>query len=159
MKVRQRYAELRQTVLSTDSLIGRFQKQIDEFKACGADQREYAKWSRDDDLAGCALNFDTEMKYLTNWLTRRLKYLDETRFDIASLPRALQGASSGYAADIQVTSCGSTVYVQSAVDAEVGVYDLSGRQIRRVVLRQGLNTIEGLGRGLRIVGGHKVFVE
>lgn len=85
MKVRQRYQQLRQGELQTDRILQRFRTYLDEFKTAGSDQREYARWSGDSDVAGHSLDFDVEMEYLTDWFTRRMNYLDEIRFDIGSL--------------------------------------------------------------------------
>ena len=86
MKVRLRYRDLRKNYLATDSILKRFNTYIDRFKLCGAAQREYNKWNGDSDIAGLSLNFNSEMQYITDWFTRRMNYLDTTRFDIASLP-------------------------------------------------------------------------
>ena len=86
MRVRLRYRDLRKTYLATESILSRFSTYINQFKKCGAAQREYTRWNGDSDIAGLSLNFDTEMEYLTDWFTRRMNYLDTTRFDIASLP-------------------------------------------------------------------------
>ena len=86
MQVRLRYRDLRQNQLATESILNRFRTQIDEFKKCGANQREYDKWSYDSDVAGHELNFDVEMDYLTDWFTRRMDYLDNVRFRIDELP-------------------------------------------------------------------------
>lgn len=86
MKVRLRYQQLRQGELQTDRILQRFRNYLNEFKTAGSDQREYARWNGDSDIAGLILDFDNEMEYLTDWFTRRMNYLDEKRFDIASLP-------------------------------------------------------------------------
>jgi hypothetical protein len=86
MQVRLRYRDLRDNKLATDSILKRFSTYLDRFKLCGAAQREYDKWNGDTDIAGHYLDFDNEMDYLTDWFTRRMKYLDTQRFDIASLP-------------------------------------------------------------------------
>lgn len=49
-------------------------------KACGADQREIARWSYGSDLGGRELNFDNELEYLRNWWTRHIAYLDQNVF-------------------------------------------------------------------------------
>lgn len=85
-RVRLRYRDLRQGELSTERILNRFKTYLDEFKKAGANQREYAKWNGDSDIAGYDLDFDNEMEYLTSWITRRMNYLDGTRFDIGSLP-------------------------------------------------------------------------
>lgn len=85
-RVRKRYRDLRQNELATESILSRFQTYLDEFKKAGSDEREYARWDYDSDIDGHKLDFDDEMYYLTDWFTRRMTYLDETRFDISSLP-------------------------------------------------------------------------
>lgn len=89
MKVRLRYRDLRQDQLATAKILNRFRTQLDEFKKCGAAQREYDKWSYDSDVAGLELNFDVEMDYLTDWFTRRMDYLDQVRFNIDELPNII----------------------------------------------------------------------
>ena len=84
-RVRQRYCELRQTWLATDSILNRFRRQLDEFRTAGADSREKARWSGDSDLAGHTLNFATEKSYIEDWVTRRMMYLDTNRFKISEL--------------------------------------------------------------------------
>ncbi len=86
MRVRLRYRELRKDNLATDSILKRFSTYLNQFKKCGAAQREYNRWNGDSDISGYDLNFDTEMEYITDWFTRRMDYLDTVRFDIASLP-------------------------------------------------------------------------
>ena len=86
MRVRLRYRDLRKNFLATENILNRFSTYLNRFKLCGAAKREYNKWNGDSDINGLNLNFDTEMEYLTDWFTRRMDYLDTTRFDIASLP-------------------------------------------------------------------------
>ncbi len=86
MRVRMRYRDLRKDYLNTDSILKRFSTYLNRFKKCGAAAREYNRWNGDSDIAGYSLNFDTEMTYITDWFTRRMNYLDTTRFDIESLP-------------------------------------------------------------------------
>ncbi len=86
LRVAKRYRELRQNNLATDSLLRRFQNYFTHFRTAGADQREYDKWNYNSDIAGHILNFDDEYDYIADWFTRRMQYLDETRFDLANLP-------------------------------------------------------------------------
>ena len=86
LRVAKRYRELRQNNLATDSLLRRFQNYFAHFRTAGADQREYDKWNYNSDIAGHVLDFDDEYAYLADWFTRRMQYLDETRFDLANLP-------------------------------------------------------------------------
>ena len=86
MQVRLRYRDLRQGALNTESILNRFRTYLAEFKTCGADKREYAKWNGDTDINRLSLDFDTELRYIEDWFTRRMNYLDQTRFKIAELP-------------------------------------------------------------------------
>ncbi len=131
MQVRLRYRDLRNGYLATESIIERFEKQLSEFKTCGADQREYAKWNGDTDINRLTLNFDTEFEYLKTWITRRMNYLDNTRFDIASLPTSIEMLRNAEAAPVPTGKA----------------YDLTGRPI----------PASGNYRGIKIVGGRKIF--
>lgn len=134
MQVRLRYSQLRKTFLDTDAIINRFEKQLAAFKKAGADSREYRKWSGDTDVAGKTLNFDTELSYLRTWITKRMNYLDTTRFDIASLSA------------INEVSMDKSQYTDA-------VYDMHGRKVA-------LSTaaISSLNPGIYIVNGQKIVV-
>lgn len=140
MQVRLRYRDLREKWLKTDDLIARFEQQIAVFKTAGADQREYKKWSGDSDVAGKTLNFDTELTYLKNWITKRMNYLDKTRFDIESLP----------------PSAIHTVSMDPGIKRNAkGVFTLDGR---RVSLSTDEQLLKQLPPGLYLVNGQKVIV-
>ncbi|MBE6261409.1 MAG: hypothetical protein E7107_11425 [Prevotella sp.] len=135
MQVRLRYRDLRDTYLKTDAIIGRFEQQLAAFKTAGADSREYKKWSGDSDVAGNTLNFDTEMNYLRTWITKRMDYLDKTRFDIASLPTDIH--------EIRVTNG----------QWDGTIFDIQGRKVAPA----GTNP-ESLPPGLYILNGRKIAV-
>ncbi len=140
MQVRLRYRDLRQTYLATDAIISRFEKQIDEFKTNGAAARESAKWSYDSDVEGKKIDFDVEMNYLRDWITRRMNYLDQTRFRIAELPAGIQG--------IQTT----------AGDEKVTIYNIRGQRMATATRNTAGDVLETLPAGLYIVDGKKVAV-
>ena len=75
-KVRKRYQDARQNILSTDSLIARYRYYYELLKESGAAAREEKKWSGDTDVSGAEINFDKEINYISNWITRRMRYLD-----------------------------------------------------------------------------------
>ena len=81
----ERYWQLRETWLNTDSLLSRFQRAVDELESCGAAAREEARWSMDTDLGGSVLDISNEMEYIADWITRRMAYLDENVFAIVIL--------------------------------------------------------------------------
>jgi len=74
------YWTLRPTLLDPDSLIARYTSTLDTLKLCGALQRETQRWSGDSDIANRDLDFDDECSYITDWLQRRIAYLDTHTF-------------------------------------------------------------------------------
>ena len=129
-QVRLRYYQLRQNQLATESILNRFRNYLDEFKTCGAAQREYDKWSYDSDVAGHKLDFDDEMEYLDDWFTRRMNYLDNTRFKIAELDA--------------IHSINTT-----ASEASSDVYDLRGLKVGTI------DHFDRLPAGIYMVNGRK----
>lgn len=75
-KVANRYKELRNSYLSEQSLLERYENYYNLLKNSGAAQREESRWSGDSDLAGHQLDFDKEIEYIKDWIQRRLAYLD-----------------------------------------------------------------------------------
>jgi len=141
MQTRLRYRDLRQTWLQTNSIIARFERQLEAFKTAGADQREYKKWSGDSDVAGKTLNFSTELTYLKDWITKRMNYLDKTRFDIESLPSAI------YTIENDATAKRHTKLK--------GVYTLDGRHISQTADDEELKRLPS---GIYIVNGQKIVI-
>lgn len=78
--VKQRYWQLRSTVLHPDSLVARYTAIYNRLDACGALDREAHRWSNTEDIAHHMLEFPDEMKYLCDWLKRRIAYLDTHTF-------------------------------------------------------------------------------
>lgn len=76
-KVRSRYAELRKTFFSISNLQKRYEHYYDLLVASGATQREAEKWSMDSDVCGEIIDFDSEIEYIKNWITKRIIYLDK----------------------------------------------------------------------------------
>lgn len=82
LNLRYRYAELRKTYFTKESLMARFLKYNEMFDESGAGARETAKWNG----INVGIDLKAEMDYLSTWLDERLNYLDVTEFDIANLP-------------------------------------------------------------------------
>lgn len=82
LNLRYRYAELRQTYFTKESLMARFLKYKLMFDKSGAGARETAKWNG----INVGIDLNAEMDYLSTWIDARLNYLDVTEFDIAHLP-------------------------------------------------------------------------
>jgi len=71
-----RYYELRNDVLSPDSLYGRYEHYFSLLRESGAAEREMEKWSGDSDLAGNNLDLDAEEEFIKDWIYKRIDYLD-----------------------------------------------------------------------------------
>ena len=138
MQVRLRYRDLRNGHLATDRILERFRTYLNRFKLCGAAQREYDRWNGDTDIDRKTLNFDTEMEYLTTWFTKRMNYLDKTRFKIAELP---------------VSGIGSLQTTEQAPGS--GVFTIDGRRVSNDTTPQSLRQLPA---GIYIVNGRKVIV-
>lgn len=81
-KVIERYHQLRNNYLSTESLIKRYQDYYELLKNTGAAMREEEKWSRDSDVNGEEINFEKEIAYINDWITRHMAFLDTTIFPL-----------------------------------------------------------------------------
>ena len=78
-KVNDRYHELRENELTTESLIERFTSVVDMLKRSGTAQRE--EWRHAPDMFSKQnINFDEELQYIVNWIPRRMEYLDNYVF-------------------------------------------------------------------------------
>jgi len=71
-----RYWQLRNNVLTADSIINRFASHYDVLRHSGAIYREEAMYNMGSDLFRHELNFQAELEYLSDWLYRRFDYLD-----------------------------------------------------------------------------------
>ena len=79
----QRYMQLRQGVLHTDSLIKRYHDTAEWLEATGAAQREIDRWSGDSDIHGRAINFRADADSIAHWLSIHLPHLDTVLCDTA----------------------------------------------------------------------------
>ena len=68
-KLKKRYYELRGSHFNLESLMNRFNVYLQHFKTSGVDLREIERWGIGD--------FETEMTFLSDWITTRLDYLDK----------------------------------------------------------------------------------
>lgn len=94
-QVFERYHELRQTKLNTDSLVNRYRTAIDELENCGAAAREENRWSRDTDMASKKLDLSAEMDKVETWIRARMAYLDEYVFGDNTTPVYVRGDVNG----------------------------------------------------------------
>ena len=77
-----RYWQLRESILTPDSLINRFWMDYEVLRHAGVLSRELSIFNRGTDLSGRELNFDNELEYVSDWLIRRIEYLDNNLFAI-----------------------------------------------------------------------------
>lgn len=155
-EVRQRYSDLRKTWLNTDSLLARFSRYLTAFKNSGAEAREAARWNGDTDIERHNIDFTNEYAYLTDWITRRMNYLDKTRFDIASLST---GISSTKADGYSVSGYGNSIVITSDSQRTVNIYSVNGSLVRKVNVGQGTTEVNGLPGGIYIVGHKKIVLQ
>ncbi len=76
----ERYWQLRQTILQPDSLVARYEAVYKRLETCGALARESQRWSGIDEIDYRPLVFDEEFEYLSDWLRRRIAFLDNNTF-------------------------------------------------------------------------------
>lgn len=72
--VAKRYFDLRNNILSVDSIKSRFDNYWLMFEKAGASQREYSKWGGKKEID---LDFENEKKFIYEFLDYRLTYLDQ----------------------------------------------------------------------------------
>lgn len=80
-----RYSELRHGVLSEENLVQKYVGSIDSLITSGAAWREEMRWSRDSDLYGVPLDFRFQREYITQWIHKRLAFLDKGEFNLPSV--------------------------------------------------------------------------
>jgi len=83
-QVNERYQELRNNYLSTDNLISRYDNYYHILKESGTARREELKWSMDSDVNGEVIDFDTEIAYIRDWITRHMQHLDNNVFPVCT---------------------------------------------------------------------------
>ena len=71
-----RYAELRNSFFSIESLCQRYTKYYNLLSNSGAAAREEQRWSGDSDVNGYEINFSDEIEYICDWLKQRINFLD-----------------------------------------------------------------------------------
>ncbi len=141
-----RYKELRETVLNTDSLVNRYRSAIENLEECGAAAREEGRWSEDLDLAYKPLNLSEEMDYVEDWLRRRMAYLDENVFIEMTEPEYRIGDVNG---DGEV----NVADVNTIIDIILGGSADEGTMKRADVNQDGEINIADINRELDLIMG------
>jgi hypothetical protein len=125
-KLKTRYKELRSTYFNVPSLMARFYKYNELFKLSGANTRERARWVIGD--------FNTEMTFLSTWITARLKYLD------------LQYIGSPYT-DVEELAVNHIRFSPSPVKDYLTVYDANAGDMVQIVSLQGTVLMQVISNG------------
>ncbi|MBQ2122706.1 MAG: CotH kinase family protein [Bacteroidaceae bacterium] len=144
-----RYAELRETYFTEESLHNRFETYATLFEASGADAREAECWDKLNHS-----NIRGDVDYIKNWITARLAFLDEQYGYVA--PSSIDVVKTDY---VGVTGGEGCLYIKSNIQQEVSVYNLSGVLVRRISVQPGIQRIDGLAKGVYVVAGTKVIVK
>jgi len=117
-KINKRYQELRNSYLSTENLLSRYEYYYQLLKQCGAAKREEERWNRDSDIDGNILNFESELSYIKNWIIIHMNFLDKNVFFTQT--------------DIQT--------IKNTNDDNHTIYSLQGLQLKSPV--KGINIIK-----------------
>ena len=88
-RVKSRYWQLRETVFDPDNMVARYQAVLNALEESGALERERERWTGSPDLANRSIDFYEEFEYLSDWIRRRIVYLDNNTF--AGKPGDLDG--------------------------------------------------------------------
>ena len=80
MWVVNRYWQLRNGILDPANLVDRYEQIYNRLECCGALDRETVRWSDTGDIAHRDLEFDVEFEYLSDWLRKRIAYMDANTF-------------------------------------------------------------------------------
>lgn len=83
-QILKRYWELRRTILDPENLIARYRTVLDALEMSGALDRETERWSGSPDIYNRPLDFYGEFEYMSDWIRRRVVYLDHN--DFAGMP-------------------------------------------------------------------------
>ena len=80
MWVVNRYWQLRNGILDPANLVDRYEQIYNRLECCGALDRETVRWSDTGDIAHRDLEFDVEFEYLSDWLRKRIAFMDAHTF-------------------------------------------------------------------------------
>ena len=142
-----RYAELRETHFSEESLCARFQKYADLFEESGVVAREAACWSSyHPDILG-------DVAYIQEWISQRLQYLDQQYGYVKP-----DGVEHVAVDRVGVSGGVGCLSVSSLIVQTVKIYSLSGQLVRCLEVQQGVTRVDGLQPGVYVVAGKKVLV-
>lgn len=142
-----RYAELRETHFSEESLCQRFQAYADLFEESGAVARERKTWS------AYHSNILGDVDYIKNWIADRLEFLDKQYGYVKP-----DGINSVDLSHVGVSGGERCIVISSNCPQDIKIYALNGQLVRSVEVGEGIQVVDGLAKGIYIVAGQKVLV-
>lgn len=121
-----RYRYLRLGCLATDSLIARYERYYRLLTSSGAARRETQRWSGDSDLDGRTIDFDSQIAYITDWIAKRMSYMDGRinyiyRLSLAHASATRQRPAASY-------SLSGTKMPGTGQQLRPGIYIVGGRK-------------------------------
>lgn len=126
-KVVERYHQLRYRCFATDSLISRYQHYYDMLANSGAAQRETDRWNGSSDLESNSIDFSRDMAYISEWIKKRMAYLDTNLSSAARL--SVEQPTTTANTDNSVYSLSGTRMPGTAETQMSGIYISKGRKI------------------------------
>ena len=149
--LKERYAELRQSVFTADALTERFMTYGDLFEQSGAFEREHKRWN------GFHTDLNASLEYIKQWIAERLAFLDK-QYNYTPVVDGIQQATSD---DVFVCANGgkNSITLHATTPTVVRIYTLGGQLIRTISLTQPTMEINGLAAGIYLVNQQKVIVK
>ena len=123
----ERYYQLRQGCLNTDSLIARYEHYYRLLVNSGAAQRERQRWSGDSDIDGSTIDFDQQIAYISDWIRKRMAYMDNRMNSVARLSIAATTVKASEKESIYTLS--GTKKPGTKQSLRPGIYITKGRKI------------------------------
>ncbi len=146
-----RYAELRSTYFSKESLTARFRNYLELFAESNATVREASRWPQ------YHRNISADVDYITQWISDRIDYLDN-QYGYEPIVDGIQTAVTD---ERFVSASGGRgcITLHATQPTSVKIYSTSGARIKTVELAQPKMTVGGLLPGVYIVNAQKVLVK
>ena len=142
-----RYAELRQTYFTEESLTERFQQYADLFQSSGAVGREEKRWKKyHSDILG-------DVEYIKEWIADRLEYLDEQYGYVA--PDGVEHVTLNH---LSVSGTEGGILINAVAPQTLRIYATNGQLLRTTSVAAGVTKIPNMQKGVYIVNGIKVIV-
>ncbi len=152
-----RYAELRKTYFSEQSLTNRFASYASLFADSYADNREERRWADYDFYNSDHRDLQGAATYIEQWIPKRLAALDEKYGYDPNTSTGIETAGSA-TPYLGIAGGSRSLAVTAGQPLTTALYSADGRLVRALSLRKGLNTVGALTPGIYLLAGQKVVV-